>query len=346
MIGYLPIKCRLNPVKKIIHIPFDGDDVYESFEFQYLESFERGKGYRVIAQRKDKQCDIYEDEALISDRNEDLSCFVARKNKQVVLEIEYPTFTIINDQLVVYFAFRDIQSRRIVVDIKDNIKCRETVDLLDKNGSTIDLPNFLPLVFMYDMEYINKKCKYIIQLGDNKAKIAKFDDIYPKTNSSNSKARYSLNVQIIEFGVYDDLEMMDLSKDLVSDGFKYTLVDGKISEISLIDNDIPFKILFSPALPQKIGKGQFAINNYKTMGKILGSYNSVVNGKKIKLTIDFGKWNPAPTIKGMKNILSEKNVFRNWLRGYSFTQLVDFDSLECTVKWVNNKEVLNDEEIY
>ena len=160
MKSIIPFIINYSPIKKLALIPFEKnpDKIYKGFELQYIDGEPYGKGYRVIAYRNDEYIDVYDDISLKFQKNEKFNVAKKGLNKHIQVAIQKTYLNKKNDCEKISFNFKDIQDRQISFFITE-FSTRKTVpmNLLAPIGYSSKKPNFLPLFFMYDFDFIRKK---------------------------------------------------------------------------------------------------------------------------------------------------------------------------------------------
>lgn len=159
MKGYLPIMVKYSPIRKLAIIPFEKspDTFYRGFELQYIDGEPYGVGYRVLAYRNDNYVDVYDDVALNFNENEKFNVVENELHKHIQTPINNVQFCKENNNQLISFQFVDIHDRKISVHIEEKSKKKSKgMNLLAPIGIGSKAPEYLPVFFMYDFDFIRK----------------------------------------------------------------------------------------------------------------------------------------------------------------------------------------------
>lgn len=159
MKSLIPFIVNYSPIKKLAIIPFEKktDKIYKSFELQYIDSEPYGNGYRIVAYRKDNYVDVYDDSSLQFQENEKFNVAERGLNKHIQVPITKAYLEKQNNCECISFSFKDLENRKIDFYIKEfSSKKSIPMNLLAPIGYGSKNPNFLPLFFMYDFDFIKK----------------------------------------------------------------------------------------------------------------------------------------------------------------------------------------------
>ena len=215
MKNIIPFIVNYSPIKKLAIIPFEKkpDKIYKGFELQYIDGKPYGKGYRIVAYRKDSYVDVYDDISLQFQENEKFNVAEKGLNRHVQVAIKKAYLEKQNNCEYISFSFKDLENRKIDFYIKE-FSCKKSIpmNLLAPIGYGSKNPNFLPLFFMYNFDFIRKKYTQIeCKIEDKKIKIDKF--FMPMNMQFRYYARYSNQCELLEFANTDSLSFVEVDLD-------------------------------------------------------------------------------------------------------------------------------------
>ncbi|MDD4547739.1 MAG: hypothetical protein PHI05_03255, partial [Bacilli bacterium] len=202
-------------------------------------------------------------------------------------------------------------------------------------------PNYLPLFFMYDFDFIKSiKTKINCSIDNNKISIDKFP--FPMNMQFRYFVRYSNQCELIEFANTDSKDLTEVNID------NNSYMDGNIEYIFEESNSLEkiivhlenenININFIPSLNMnKNITGCFKILPNPKMGHLDGIYNVTKEAEKtiIKLSITDG-WRPVPTSFISKLILNKNSIFCKWSKKYEFIAEINTTKKLVKSKWKNN----------
>lgn len=116
----IPFIVKYNPIKKLAIIQFEKktDKIYKSFELQYIDGESYGKGYRIVAYRKDNHVDVYDDSYLHFLEDEKFNVAERGLNKHIQVPIKKAYLEKQNNCEYISFSFKDLENRKIDFFIK------------------------------------------------------------------------------------------------------------------------------------------------------------------------------------------------------------------------------------
>ncbi|MDD4547604.1 MAG: hypothetical protein PHI05_02550, partial [Bacilli bacterium] len=197
----IPFKVNYSPIKSLVLIPFEKnpDKIYRGLELQYIDNTNLGTGYRVIAYRNDNYVDVYDDMSLQFQEDEKFNVAENGLNKHIQTPFSNVLFEKQNNCEMISFSFKDLEQRSIEFQIKE-VSTKKTIpiNLLAPVGYGSKNPNYLPLFFMYDFDFIkSNKTKINWSIDNNKISIDKFP--FPMNMQFRYFVRYSNQCELIEF---------------------------------------------------------------------------------------------------------------------------------------------------
>lgn len=351
MKAILPFVIRCAPITKLALINFEkaSDPIYAGLELQYIEGEEHGKGYRVLAYRKDKYVDVYDEKTIkfISDERFD----VTQKGCRIHVQTEIDNI-LCNQQagkVHISFTFVDCDQRKIEVDIKEQTNKKSVpMNLLAPVGIGSEKPSYLPAFFLYDFDFVRKGNTVTkVLIGGKRIKLDPAPFPIPINWQWRYYTRYSMDCQLIEFLSSDITRVreVELNKDLkYCEGaaeYQYLEYNGcmGVSTICFKNAAHPLQIEFDPPLTLETHKGVFHILPESRMGSIDGSYQVTAEGEQVRIEVvaDQG-WRPVPNSFITKLIFGRKSLFCNWSKHYLYEQNINTSTLSSYAKWKNENK--------
>jgi hypothetical protein len=350
MKAILPFKINYCPIKKLALINFEKkpDKVYRGLELQYIDGKSCGKGYRIIAYRNDNYVDVYDDYSLKYIEDEKFDVVENGLNKHIQTHIKNVIFEKINENVEVTFTFSDLLNREISVSIIEHSKKKSIImNLLAPVGVGARNPNFMPVFFLYDFDFVRRsKTAASITIDGKIIDMDKFP--LPMNMQFRYFSRYSVNCQLIEFINTDYTKLVEVELDnklsFTEDSVTYCFnSNGGLKNINVATGSDSINIEFVPALTlnndkNKDFQGKFSITPSECMGYIKGEYqiNEDANTLTNKLTlIPSGGWTSVPNSMITKMLFNPKSVFCCWSKKYSFQQVISLKDMTADGKWSN-----------
>lgn len=341
---FIPFRINCSPINKLAIIPFEKnpDRLYTGLELQYLDSNETGSGYRVIAYRTDNYVDVYDDDSLIFNENEKFGVALNGLNKHVQTDISNVRFEKIDGSEVISFSFSDIENRSICFEIEELSKKKTTpMNLLAPIGYGSKNPDFLPLFFMYDFDFIRKgKTVVNCTIDEEKIKIDTFPA--PMDMQFRYYARYSPYCELLEFAYsgYTALIEAEITDNTYALRDTEYIFDSENSLKSIcvncVDGDIVIE--FVPSFDMNNGsKGSFTVCPKSEMGYMSGEYEVQRNGDKlnIRMTLPDG-WISVPKSFIAKKVLNKNSIFCCWSKKYEYLSEINISEGTVNSKWINH----------
>ena len=345
MKSFLPIKVKYCPMKKLALIPFENnpDKLYKCLELQYFDSEVSGTGYRIIAYRNDNYLDVYDSYSLVYDKYEKFNVAENGLNKHIQTTLENTMFQTEDGKLTLSFTFNDIENREISFFIKEEINNNtKPMNLLAPVGFGSKNPDFMPLFFLYDFDFIRKKDTIV------KCKIDNIDieiDTFPIPMNFQRRyfTRYSEKCELIEFinTDYSKLEEVNLDNNLVfhKDNVAYRFEkENALKEILVISKENETIIKFTPALNiTETMSGRFNIQPKSISGHINGEFsvNRKDNIVEFNLRATEG-WIPVPNSLITKILFNKNSIFCRWSRNYDLKEVINLKIMGIKGEWTNN----------
>jgi hypothetical protein len=290
-------------------------------------------GYRVLAYRNDNYVDVYDDPALNHVPEESFSVAEKGSKNHKITKISNVNFYKDGLNVFIEFEFKDIRDRIISVYIRENSsRNSRPINMLAPIGADTDKPNYLPLFFLYDFDFVRRaKTEIIITIDGKRVKVDKFPFPTPKDMQLRFYTRYSLDTQLIEFNNTEDEDYGAI--DVFEDGvleidnniYKYVVGDStSLKSIHFISDNRDIKMTFNPVIGIGIDKdfdstGIFEIHPDKRMGVFKGRYkvSNLTGVYKLQLDFDCG-WEAVPNSMLTKILFKPSSIFCSWPKQYSY----------------------------
>lgn len=344
MKSYLPIIVKYSPIRKLAIIPFEKypDNIYRGFELQFMKGEPYGEGYRVLAYRNDKYVDVYDDLRLNFIENEKFNVVENGLHKHVQTHISNVQLCKVDNNQIISFEFVDIQDRKISVYIEEKSKRKsKAMNLLAPIGVGSKAPDFLPVFFMYDFDFIRKRKSIICCNIDGKdIKIDTFP--MPMNGQARLYARYSNECELLEFANTCIMELQEIelneNNSYCNGNIEY-FFEGKavLKKVSVYFDEQNVEIWFDAGLSlDKSCGGEFTIKPREQMGYVQGEY-SVQCGNNttiFKMTPKCG-WVSKPNSLITRLILGKNSVFCSWSKKYMYKAMIDLATRKVEACWKN-----------
>jgi hypothetical protein len=344
-----PFVIRHNPMQKLAIINFEKnpDRLYTGLEFQYFNDELYGTGYRLLAYRKDRYVDVYDDLNLHSVENESFDVAGKGLGEHIRTTIENPILRVAEGNFHISFSFQDKLKREVAVDIKEKCKRNTTgMNLLAPIGATTETPNYLPLFFLYNFDFLRKADTDIrVQVDGEEIRQDNFPFPLPKDLQRRYYSRYSMDCHMIEFLCAGKRRLMRIqlqgAGELIDQHFRYRFKDANLVSIQLRQAKHPFRVNFSEAFPNvlqlKNGEshtGYFKAMADEPMGEIAGTYSVVQNDNTVSIELkpDEG-WKAVPNSWLTRFLFGKSSLFAKWPKTYLYQQNINLSTLESVSKW-------------
>lgn len=345
MKSFLPVKVKYCPIKKLALIPFENkpDKLYKCLELQYFDSAISGVGYRIVAYRNDNYLDVYDDDSLVYDKEEKFNVAENGLNKHIQTTLKNTKFQTEDGKLTLSFTFNDIENREISFFIKEELNSKtKPMNLLAPVGFGAKKPDFMPLFFLYDFDFIRKKDTIV------KCKIDNIDveiDTFPIPMNFQRRyfTRYSEKCELIEFinTDYSKLEEVNLDNKLVfqKNNVAYRFEkENALKEILIMSKEYETIIKFTPPLNiTENMSGKFNIESKSISGHINGEF--CINRKEDVVELNLRAtdgWVPVTNSLMTKILFSKNSIFCRWTRNYYFKEVINLKTMEIEGDWINN----------
>ncbi|MBL4937853.1 hypothetical protein JK636_19275 [Clostridium sp. YIM B02515] len=344
----LPLKINYSPIKKLALINFEKkpDKLYKGLELQYIDGKSYGKGYRIIAYRNDDYVDVYDDYSLTYIENEKFNVVQNGLNKHVQTHLDNVSFERTNGNVEITFKFSDLLNREISVSIIEHSKKRSIpMNLLAPVGVGAMKPDFMPVFFLYDFDFVRRsKTAVNVEIDGKNIAIDKFP--MPMNMQFRYYSRYSVNCQLIDFINTDYKKLIEVEMDdklsFTENGVKYCFnSNGGLETVNIETGNNPIIIKFEPELTLNKDmdlEGKFSIAPAECMGYIKGDYqiNWDENTLSYKLKLIPGEgWTPVPNSRITKMLFSPKSMFCCWTKKYWLEAVISLKDMTANGKWTN-----------
>lgn len=346
MKAILPFKIVYCPFKKLALINFEKkpDKVYRGLELQYIDGKPLGKGYRVIAYRNDNYVDVYDDYSLTYMEDEKFDIAEKGLNKHIQTDLHNVVFEKTDGNAEISFTFSDLLGREISVSIVEHSRRKSIpMNLLAPIGVGSRKPNFMPVFFMYDFDFVRRsKTDASITIDGKAIDMDKFP--MPMNMQFRYYSRYSADCQLINFIDTDCKKLTEVELDnemsFMEDGVRYCFDgNGGLKKVNIETGGSPINVEFVPALAfNKDSEGTFSIIPDECMGYIKGDYkiNDDIDTHTYKLIlIPSGGWTSVPNSMITKMILSPKSVFCCWSKKYRLQEIISLKDMTVDAEWSN-----------
>ena len=344
MKAYLPIIVKYSPIRKLALIPFEKchDTIYRGFEIQFIDGEPYGTGYRVLAYRNDEYVDVYDDVALNFNENENFNVVENGLHKHIQTPINNVQFCKENNNQLISFQFVDIHDRKISVHIEEKSKKKSKgMNLLAPIGIGSKAPEYLPVFFMYDFDFI-RKSKSIVACTIDGKEITIDNFPMPMNGQARLYARYSNECELLEFANTSMMELQEIelnNENTYWDGNIEYFFDYKadLEKVRVHLGEDNVHIFFSGGLSlDKPCAGQFTINPREQMGYVQGEYSvQCENNTLIFKMTPIDGWISKPNSFITRLILGKNSVFCAWSKKYSYEAIIDLATRKVEAYWKN-----------
>lgn len=344
MKSYLPIIVKCSPIRKLALISYEKspEAIYRGVELQYIDGEPYGAGYRVIAYRNDNYVDVYDDISLNFLEDEKFNVVENGLNKHIQTQINNVRFCKEGNNQIISFEFTDIQNRKISVYVEENCKRKsKAMNLLAPIGKGSKTPDFLPVFFMYDFDFIRKnKLTYICNVDGKDIKPDPFP--IPMDGQARLYTRYSNECELLEFADTLTTQLQEVELDEYNtyrDGNVEYIFESKdvLKNVVVHFDDHNVQISFDAGLSlNKNCAGEFTISPREQMGYIKGEYrvcrdNNIIN---LKMIPRYG-WVSKPNSFITKIILGKNSLFCSWSKKYEYLSTIDLATGKIDANWKN-----------
>jgi len=344
MKSIVPFIVKYSPIKKLVLIPFEKnpDEIYQCFELQYIDGAPYGAGYRMVAYRNDNYVDVYDDMSLKFIEDEKFNVAGNGLHKHIQTEITETKLEMENCCEHISFSFSDINNRKINFSIKEmTTKKSKPMNLLAPIGVGTKDPNFLPLFFLYNFDFI-RRSKTEVECFIDERRIIVDNFPFPMNTQFRYYARYSNQCDLLEFANTDSSSFLEVELD--NNRYKKENVEYIYDEPNSLSNIVvhlderTVDIKFTPSFNMNnTTNGSFTIKPKETMGYIEGVYSIKKEDEKLFISlVPSNGWKSVPNSFITKMILSSKSVFCKWSKNYEFTEEIDLQNKLVKQKWTNN----------
>ncbi len=345
-----PFKLAYRPMKHLLLYDLSDDPHYRGFEPQLLDDPEQGSGLLVIAYRKDGMVDVYFSPDLRLNKEE----YQVESGLKGWHETRFERSHFVIDPygIEVDIAFSDCEGREIRIRIQNMLsRARKYMRLLAPNGSTIQNPNKLMLVYLLEFDFLRRPVREMqVSVGGAPRKAAAFP--FPIPGGPAAFVRYAGRTMIVEMNEAHD-GVLDLRTpaedgDIQLDGATCHLVerDGhfEIDHIQVSSPPHHMQLWFSPPFPDVLalaagdqGGGRFGLlldDQERVCG---GQYQFTCQDEQvvdIVMQIDQG-WQPVRPAGLLRFVMFFSRVFKQWPTTYRWHAKIaqDGTTVRLTSAW-------------
>lgn len=217
---------------------------------------------------------------------------------------------------------------------------KQCQNLLAPIGVGSKTPDYLPVFFMYDFDFIRKR-KTIVSCNID-GKDIKIDGFpMPMNGQTRLYARYSNECELLEFAnaSITELQEVELNENNIysKDNVEYIFEGSDVLKKVIVHfNEQEVQICFDTGL--SLGKscaGEFTIKPREQMGYVKGEYSVQCEKNTIlKMMPKYG-WSSKPNSLITRFILGKNSVFCSWSKTYMYEAVIDLVGRKVEACWVN-----------
>jgi hypothetical protein len=339
---YSPFSLSIDHMEHLILVNFekDPDRYYNTFELQQARDSTGSKRLLVIAYRNDGGADVYHQpgyplasqESLLNDVN------------MSVCPLEKARFTVDENCLDVFFAFRDRYGREIRVKAyEDRSPHKKPFFLLAPIGTLARQPKSFPVYSLYGMSFAKRKHTDIeISIDGTRHSPDTFP--LPLDGAKNYFSRYSADTFNVDWNKNFQGQLVPLlpgEDNKAADGDAvYELVSNgghhEIKRMTATNGRHRVNIDFSPPVPDiaclRNGletAGAFVITTDGAAGSVGGVYQLRSRGNETEITLQPGKgWIPDEKRLILQLLFKMVKVFKDWPKSYAWHAIITSGSTE------------------
>lgn len=342
--AFLPFHIKRQNITKLALINFEqtSESVYNGLELQYLERKDT-EGYRILAYRNDGYIDIYDDETLPLNPEEDFN--VAGKGAKEHVNTKMTNVRFEKDEqdnVHISFAFYDVLGRPINVTIDEGINSSSTpFNLLAPIGLSSENPEYFPLFWLYDFNFIRTKDLHCeISIDGKDIDPDPFPIFFPIQGQFRNFIRYTFDSRL--YSIFD-MSQTTLKEVRLNENNQYTPDDivyqfNSEGELRYIKVDTTY-ITFVPSLSlMKAQNGTINITTEDGMGYIKGEFSSEqIDSSNVRFKCNFsGGWKANVHLLTHKIVVNDNSIFATWPKQYSYTLDINLDTKKVDGKWENH----------
>lgn len=258
------------------------------------------------------------------------------------LELQYIEDKDEQDNVYISFAFNDALGRPISVTIEEGINKSSTpFNLLAPIGVGSENPEYFPLFWLYDFDFIRKKNLHCeISIDGKDIDPDPFPVPLPIQRQFRNFIRYTFDSRLytifeISQTTLKEVELNEHNQYILDDIVYQFTSKGKISYIK---SDTTY-IRFKPSL--NLMKAQEGIINISTdngMGFIKGEFSmEQIDSSNVRFKCNFNKgWKANVHLFTHKIVVNDKSIFATWPKQYYYTLDINLDSKKVNGKWENH----------
>lgn len=344
--AFLPLTIQRQNITQLALINFEKnpDAVYHGLELQYLKN-EDSEGWRVLAYRKDGYIDVYDDETLPIDPEEDFQ--VAGKGAKEHVNTPMSDLRFEKDErenVHISFAFDDVEGRPIHVAIEEGSdKSSTPFNLLAPIGLGSEQPDYFPLFWLYDFNFIRTKdLRCDISIDGREIEPDPFPVDLPIEGQFRNFIRYTFDSRL--YSIFDTQQTtlqevsLDENNQYSTDEILYQFdSEGGLSHIQADSTWVTFEPALNLTEKQE---GALNIVTDDGMGYLKGHYSLEERGPsqvQFKASFDEG-WKAHVHLFTHKIFVNDRSVFAAWPKQYDYTLDIDLDTKETEGRWENHRE--------
>lgn len=340
---YLPVNLEKQDITKLALINFEEnpESLYKGLELQYIENKD-AVGYRVLAYRNDDYIDVYDDETLPINPQEDFN--VAGKGAKAHVNTKMTNLRFEQDEqdnVHISFSFYDILDRPIKVTIDERINRSSTpLNLLAPIGLSSENPNYFPLFWLYNFNFIRTKYLHCeISIDGKEIEPDPFPVPFPIQGQLRNFIRYTFDSRL--YSIFD-VSKTRLKEVRLNENNQYASNDvvyqfNSEGELSYIKVDTTY-VTFEPSLSLlKEQNGAINIITEDAMGYIKGEYSfEQEDPSNVRFKCNFTQgWKANVHLPTHKIVVNNNSVFATWPKQYYYILDINLDTKETNSVWEN-----------
>ncbi len=341
--AFLPFHIKRQNITKLALINFEQtpESVYNGLELQYLER-QGTEGYRILAYRNDGYIDIYDDETLPLNPEEDFS--IAGKGAKEHVNTKMTNVRFEKDELDnvhISFTFYDVLGRPVNVTIDEGINSSSIpFNLLAPIGLSSKNPKCFPLFWLYDFNFIRTKDLHCeISIDGKDIDPDPFPVPFPIQGQFRNFIRYTFDSRL--YSIFD-MSQTTLKEVRLNANNQYTADDivyqfNNEGELGYIKVDTTY-ITFEPSLSlKKAQNGAINITTEDGMGYIKGEFRlEQIDPSNVRFKCNFSEgWKANVHLLTHKIVVNDNSVFATWPKQYYYTLDINLNTKKADSKWEN-----------
>lgn len=339
----IPFSIEKQNITKLALINFEEnpESVYNALELQYLEDQDE-RGYRVLAYRNDGYIDVYDNETLTLDPEESFGVAGKGAKEHVITKMEDIRFDRDEENNIhISFAFDDVQGRHIYLSIHEGIDRHSTpLNLLAPIGVSSETPEYFPMFWLYDFDFIRtKNLDYKILIDNKIIEPDPFPVPLPIDRQFRNFIRYTFDSRLYSLFETEQTQMKEV---ILNENNQYIENDiiyqyGNDGGLEFINMDTTY-VTFEPSLSlEREQSGAINIVTEDDMGYIKGEYSiKQVDASHARFSLSFiGGWKANAKLLMHKIVVNDKSNFSTWPNKYRYTLDINHNTFEIEGHWEN-----------